>query len=73
MTAVLPCRGEATLRDRLGAYGRERVSISWSEDIDSVAVRVQATHPSVFPAWFSERLPFTTIDRTFEVRVEAVQ
>ncbi len=72
--AAAAARAEAKMRDRLGQYGRERVELRWDlSDPNTVRVEVRADHPSVFPSWFSTRLPFTSIERSVDVAQEVVQ
>ena len=67
-------RAEATMRERLGQYGRERIELRWDlSDPNTVRVEVRADHPSVFPSWFSDQLPFTSIERSVDVAQEVVQ
>jgi hypothetical protein len=57
---------------RLGRFGRDRARLEWEavDDPDVVRVRVQARHPSLLPAAFTDALGIGATDRRIEVRVE---
>ncbi|HEX2849575.1 MAG TPA: hypothetical protein VHN98_03445 [Acidimicrobiales bacterium] len=61
---------EDHVRDVLGAYGRDRVRMTWGGDTETIALRVQAKNPSFLPPALKRPLGIDSIDRTVRVHIE---
>jgi hypothetical protein len=62
------------MRDRLGQFGQERLVIDWNLSNPYVVVlHVTADLPTFLPILMGGDSPFSSIDRTFEVRAEEIQ
>ena len=60
---------EAHARHVLGRYS-QRVSFTWSQNDDSVTLRVEATNPGFLPATLRRPLRIDRVDRTVTARLE---
>lgn len=66
---------EAAFLRSLGDYGSAgHASLQWTcNDPNVVKVRVQAQHPSVLPTRLAGLSSLANLDRTIEIRIEALQ
>lgn len=65
----------AAMRRRLGGYlDRGTLALSWAcGDPDTVSVTVEAEHPTILPSRLAGLTGLGRLQRTIEVRVEAVR
>lgn len=64
----------AEMRSRLGQFGQERLNVEWNlSNPDVVVLHVTAELPTFLPILMGDGSPFSSIDRTFEVRAEELQ
>jgi len=66
---------EAAFTRSLGEYGTAgHATLQWTcDNPDVVRVRVLAEHPTVLPARFAALASLTRLDRTIEIRTEALR
>lgn len=65
-------RAEDRFRSLMGAAA-DRAVLSWSDDAETVRLRVQMDPPTILPHALGGVLAFGRVDRTFEVHVEELR
>lgn len=61
---------EAHVKEVLGDYGAERVTVTFTPDPDDVVLTVAARNPGFLPPAMRRPLGFDRIERTVRVRIE---
>ena len=61
---------EDHVQNVLGAFGRDRLRMTWGDGADTVELRVRARNPSFLPSALKRPLHIDSIDRTVRVRIE---